>query len=143
MAKIEKTITIDAPVEKVFGYIDDPPNIPEIWPSMVEIKDVERLPTGGRTFRWVYKMAGMRLVGTSEQVEYIPNRRIVTKTRGGIKSMLTWTFQPEADGTRVTLEAEYTVPVPVLGKLAEALIVKLNEREAELILPNLKAIMEA
>ena len=143
MAKIEKTITIDAPVEKVFGYIDDPTNIPEIWPSMVEIKDVERLPTGGRTFRWVYKMAGMRLVGTSEQVEYIPNRRIVTKTRGGIKSMLTWTFQPEADGTRVTLEAEYTVPVPVLGKLAEALIVKLNEREAELILPNLKAIMEA
>jgi uncharacterized protein YndB with AHSA1/START domain len=48
MAKLEKSITINAPAEKVFGYINVPTNLPEIWPSMVEAKDVQRLPNGGK-----------------------------------------------------------------------------------------------
>jgi len=43
----------------------------------------------------------------------------------------------------VTFEAEYSVPLPLLGKLAEAFIIKQNEREAELLLANLRARMEA
>lgn len=38
---------------------------------------------------------------------------------------------------------EYIVPVPVIGKLAERLIVKQNEREAETLLAKPKALMEA
>ena len=45
--------------------------------------------------------------------------------------------------TKATFVAEYTVPVPLLGKLAESLIVKQNEREAEMLLANVKARMEA
>jgi len=143
MAKVEKAITINAPVEKVCDYINEPTNLPEVWPSMVEAKDVQRLPNGGNRFRWVYKMAGVRFEGTSEDTEVIANQRVVSKTKGGIESTVTWTFQPEAGGTKVTYEAEYTVPIPLLGKLAESFIVKQNEREAELILANLKARMEA
>ena len=143
MAKVEKSATINAPVEKVFGYISEPANLPEIWPSMVEVKDVQRLPNGGNSFGWVYKMAGMRFEGTSEDTEIVANQRSVSKSKGGIDSTITWTFQPEAGGTKVTFEAEYTVPVPLVGKLAESFIVKQNEREAELILANLKAKMEA
>jgi len=143
MAKVEKAITINAPVEKVCGYINEPTNLPEIWPSMVEVKDVQRLPNGGTSFRWVYKMAGMRFEGTTEDTEYVPNQRVVSKSTGGIESTFTWTFQPEDGGTKLTVEVEYTVPIPLLGKLAEAFIVKQNEREAELLLANLKAKMEA
>ena len=143
MAKLEKSITINAPVEKVFSYIDGGTNLPEIWPSLVEVKDVQRLPNGGHSDRFVYKMAGIRLEGTSEDVEYIPNQRIVTKTTGGADSTQTWLFQPEAGGLKVTFKVEYTVPIPALGKLAEAIIVKMNEREGDLILANLKARMEA
>ena len=143
MAKAEKTITINAPVEKVFSYIDEASNLPEIWPSLVEVTDVQRLSNGGRSDRFVYKMAGIRLKGTSEDIEYIPNQRIVTKTKGGAESTQTWLFQPEAGGTKVTFKVEYTVPIPVLGKLAEAVIVKMNDREGDLILANLKARMEA
>ena len=60
-----------------------------------------------------------------------------------MKSTQTWTFQPEANGTKVTFEVEYTVPVPVLGKLAEAVIVKMNKHEGDLLLANLKAQMES
>ena len=112
-------------------------------PSLVEVTDVQRLPNGGHSDRFVYKMAGIRLEGTSEDVEYVPNQRIVTKTTGGAESTQTWLFQPETSGTKVTFKVEYTVPIPVLGKLAEAIIVKMNEREGDLILANLKARMEA
>ena len=68
---------------------------------------------------------------------------MVDKTKGGVESTQTWMFQPEAGGTKVTFEVEYTVPIPLLGKLAEAIIVKMNDREGELLLANLKARMEA
>ncbi len=101
------------------------------------------MPNGGNSLRFVFKMAGMRFEGTGEDVEYILNQRTVTKSEGGIDSTITMTFQPEAGGTKVTFEAEYTVPIPLLGKLAEAVIVKLNENEADLLLANLKARLEA
>jgi hypothetical protein len=87
-------------------------------------------------------MAGMRFEGTSEDVEYVPNQRVVQKSRGGIEGTVTWTFLPEAGGTRVTFLGEYTVPIPLLGHLAEAIIVKVNQHEAEALLANLKARME-
>jgi uncharacterized protein YndB with AHSA1/START domain len=143
MASVKKSITISAPAEKVFGYISEPANLPEFWPSLVEVRDVRRLPNGGTTNRWVYKMAGIRLEGTSDDVEYVANERLVSKTTGGADSTQTWMLQPEAGGTKVTFEIEYAVPVPVLGKVAEAVIVKMNEREGDLVLANLKARMEA
>ncbi|MGD2144412.1 MAG: SRPBCC family protein [Anaerolineae bacterium] len=142
MAKLKKTITIDAPVEDVFGFISEPANLVEIWPSMVEAKDVQRLPNGGSSFRWVYKMAGIRLEGFSEDTEVVPNERVVSETKDGIESTIKWMCRPKAGGTEVTFEAEYKVPVPVLGKVAEAFIVKANEGESELLLANLKARME-
>ena len=142
MKKIVKSITIKAPVEKIINYLSEPTNLPEIWPSLVEAKDVQRLPDGGTKFRWVYKMAGIHLEGTSEDTEYVPNQRIVSKSKGGVESTQTWMFHPEGDETKVTFEVEYTVPVPVLGKLAEAIIVKMNEHEGEIILANLKTRME-
>jgi len=144
MTKVEKTITINAPVEKVFSYVvDEPTNLLEIMPSMVEVKEVQRLPNGGTSFRWVGKMAGVRLEGTSEDIEYVANQRVVSKTKDGFESTWTWTFRPEAGGTKLTLEVEYTVPIPLLGKLAEAFIVKANEREVDSVLANLKDRMEA
>ena len=143
MPKTETSITIKAPVEKVFGYISEPTNLPEIWPSLVEIKDVQSLPNGGHANRWVYKMAGIRLEGSSEDIEYVANQRVVSRTKGGVESTQTWILQPEGGGTKVTFKVEYTVPIPVLGKLAEAIIVKMNEHEGDVILANLKARMEA
>jgi hypothetical protein len=41
--------------------------------------------------------------------------------------------------TRVTLTIEYKVPIPLLGKLAEAIIVRMNDQEGDLIMVNLGA----
>lgn len=143
MAKTRTTIKINAPVEKVFAYISEPANQVEIWPSLVEVRDVEQLPGGGYRHSWVYKMAGVPMTGSTRTTEFVPNRRFVEVTEGGVASKITWSFEPEDGGTRLVVDSEYTVPVPVLGRMAEALIVKMNQREAELIMANLKARMEA
>ena len=66
MPTLQKTITVKAPVEKVFKYIDEPTHLPEIWPSLFEVKDVESLPNGGHSFAWFYNMAGNRFKGTTK-----------------------------------------------------------------------------
>ena len=142
MAKLTKSIIINAPVEKVFSYGSDSTNLPEIWPSLVEIKDVKHLPDGRTTDSWTYKMAGMQLKGTTI-TEYVENKSVISKTEGGVKSTQIWTFEPENGGTKVTFEVEYTVPIPVIGKLAEAIVVKMNDHEGDVLLANLKSRMEA
>ena len=143
MAKIVKTVTIDAPVEKVFGYVEEPANVPEYWPSVTEVKDVESLPGGGFKYRWVYKMAGVRFEGGTETTEFVVNERTVSENSGGVSGTVTWTYRSETGKAHVTFEAEYTVHVPLLRKLAESFLVKLNEQESEEILANVKATMEA
>jgi uncharacterized membrane protein len=142
MAEIRRSISINAPVEKVFAHIDNPNNLPVVWPSLVEVKDIEELPTGGKKYNWVYKMAGVNLEGITETTEYVTNQRIVTNIYGGVDSTFVWEFLPEEEGTKLNLTVEYSVPVPVLGKLAEGLIVKLNEREADTLVANLKDRLE-
>ena len=143
MATFKDSIFINAPVEKVFEYHTDPRNNPEYWPSFDEVKDVEDLPTGGTKFGWVYKMAGVKFEGTSETTEFIPNQRYSLESKGGIESTFVYEYKPEGEGTRVSVEVKYTVPVPVLGKLAETIIVRMNEREGKTTLANLKDRLEA
>jgi uncharacterized membrane protein len=141
MAKVESSGTINAPVEKVFEF-SRPENLPEIWPSLVEVSNIKELPNGGYSWEWVYKMAGMRFSGASTHTEYVLNERTVSESTGGIESTITWLFEPADGGTKLTTIADYKIPVPLLGKLAEAFIVKVNENESAAILANLKAKME-
>ena len=139
VARVEKEVTVHAPLEQVFGYVGDPSNLPEFWPSVMEIKDIQLLPNGGYRSRWVYKMAGMRFEGMGEYTEIVQNQWFVINTKGGVRSSITWTFRFRGDITRVTLTIEYKVPIPLLGKLAEAIIVKMNDQEGDLIMANLQA----
>ena len=143
MAKLESSVIINAPVEKVFEYASKPENQPEFLPSMIEVKNVKELPNGGYSYDFVYKLAGMRLTGFNEDTEFVPNERIVSISTGGIESTFTWTYEPEGGGTKVTSLVEYKIPLPLLGKVAETFIVKMNENESDTVLANLKARLEA
>ena len=144
MAKIERTVTINAPVEKVFTYIADPMTLLEYLPSMMEVKDVTLTDEGvGSHYRWVYKMAGIRFEGESTVIEFVPNERRVAQTKRGIVSTWTWVFEVHDGGTKLNLTVEYTIPIPVLSKLAEALVLRQNERMADVAMSNVKDKMES
>nr|MDQ3399315.1 SRPBCC family protein [Deinococcota bacterium] len=90
---IHRSTLIDAPVERVFAYYSEPENPPEIWPSLIEVKDVTYAPEGWpQRFRWVYKMAGMKFEGNCEHVVFEKNSRIVGHNKGGIESTIEVTF---------------------------------------------------
>lgn len=142
MVRINREITFSAPPEKIFNYVCKPTNLPEIWPSLVEIRNEHPLPNGGYSFAWLYKMGGIFLEGTGEHTDIVTNHWLTAATRGAIDSSITWTFRSAGHETRVTLTIDYRIPIPVLGRLAEIFIVKANEHEAELIMDNLRARLE-
>jgi uncharacterized membrane protein len=142
MPKIEKSIFINAPLEKVFAFMAEPGNLPEIWPSLLEIKNVRPLPNGGYCYDWTYKMGGLHFQGQSETIEFVKDQRIAARSEAGIPNTFVWAYQAEEGGTRVTVSVDYVVPVAILGKLAEPIVHKFNEKESETILFNLKACME-
>ena len=47
MAKVERSFTINAPIEKVFAYITDPANEMEYIPSVTDIRDIIGRGVGG------------------------------------------------------------------------------------------------
>jgi uncharacterized membrane protein len=142
MPTLNNNININAPVEKVFAYISDPMNTPEWMVNLVEHKDV----TGsgvGQHWHWKYTMLGIPLHGETTLTEHVPNERWVIESKGGVTSTWTFTFAPHEGGTKLNLEIDYTIPIPVLGKLAEKLVLKRNQREADLSMENIKERMEA
>ena len=142
MVKVKKNIHIDAPLDKVFDFITTPENLPEIWPSMIKAENVKPSQIGGNDFDWEYKMAGMPFHGHSKMIEFIPYEHAVNINEGGIPAKMIWDYHDENGGMRLDLQVEYEVPTPVLGKLAEKVVRRINENELEVMLANLKAATE-
>jgi uncharacterized membrane protein len=140
MPTIRKSIAIRAPVDRVFDYVGDPRNLVEIWPSLVAVRNVERHPAGD-SFDWEYQMLGLWIHGHAEPVERVQNTRLVTHSVTGIPGMFRWTYGCRGDETEVTLEVDYELPV--LGRFAQGIIGQVNEREAHILLANLKRRMES
>ena len=47
------------------------------------------------------------------------------------------------EDTDLTFEVDYRIPVPVLGRLAEKVVVRMNENEADAVMSNIKTQIEA
>lgn len=143
MKKINKTIEIKAPVQRVFDFVTQPTNLPSIWPNMVSVSNVVARGNGAHDFDWVYKMAGIHFKGHAKTEEAIPAKLVRVRNDSGIPSTFIWSYEGLNGGyTRLTLSVEYEIPTPVVGKIAEALLTKLNERDADNMLANLKDTME-
>ncbi len=146
MIRTEKSIVTDAPLEKVFAYVADPAHGPEYMPVFAEVKDLQRLPDGRYTYTLVGKFLGMHFDFKNEQVEVIPNERIVEKGHGaGIDSTTSMRFERLADGkTRVTMVDETTIlGGGPLAKFGEPFLEKYFDRSTELAMEAAKAHIEA
>lgn len=140
MGTIRRSISIHAPVDRVFAYVADPTHLPEIWPSLVDVRNVES-HAAGKSFDWDYKLLGVRIRGHSDPVELVPNERQVTRSVKGIPNTFRWLYASHDGETEVALEVDYESPLP--GRLAERLVGRANEREAETLLANLKRKLES
>jgi carbon monoxide dehydrogenase subunit G len=140
MATIERSFSIKAPPERVFVFLADHANDPQWLPDLVDSRNFAGEGTDYR-WEWTFKMIGISFDGTGVTLEHDPPRRHVVETRGGIVSTWAWTLEPEGDGTRVLMQMKYTVPVAAVGKIAEKLLLKQNEKAADKGLANLQRIL--
>ncbi|HSD21914.1 MAG TPA: SRPBCC family protein, partial [Anaeromyxobacter sp.] len=101
MERIEKKVLIETDAARVFEHLTDPRNLLEIWPSLIEVANVDMPGDGSHAFDWTYKMAGLRFHGRTETIQVERNRRRVVKNEKGIPSTFEWTFDQRDHGTEV------------------------------------------
>lgn len=142
MARVHRSIEIKAPVKDVYTYVDDPKTSPEWIVGMVEVHNVKGSGVG-QHYDWTFNMAGIRLKGETTCTEDVPEKHIVVQSKGGVESTWTFDLKQRENATVLDLDIDYKIPVPVLGKLAEKVLLKRNERQTEMALMNIKEKMEA
>jgi ligand-binding SRPBCC domain-containing protein len=141
MASWKDSILIHAPADDVFAYVDDPTELPTWLPSMIEVRNV--VGTGlGQQYEYTYKMGGLQLRGQNIVIEHVPNERGLHQVIGMISALWDYSVESHPEGTVLNIEVEYSIPIPVLGRLAERLAIKQNAASFELALINVKDVME-
>jgi hypothetical protein len=142
MPRVANEVIINAPVQKIYNYVSQPSNMQQIWPSLMEITNEKLLPNGGYSYRWKYKMSGIMLTGIGECIDIKPNLLLISKNIGDFDSTVTFTFQSRDIRTRINLIFDYKLPFPLSSQLTENIILKMNAKEAGLILDNLRIRFE-
>lgn len=112
-------IVIDAPVDVVFGCVEDPEHFNELMPG-VTFSDVHRTPEGvGTTYRFETRVGGLPIRGAGRFVEFQRNRLIRDRSTLAMEGSFSWRFEPVPSGTRLTITHHpgRFWGVPLLGRL--------------------------
>jgi uncharacterized membrane protein len=142
MTLIQKSVTIDAPVDTVLAILEDPERQSELNPNL-KLLSHRPSPLGFYDTTWEYKMAGVKFTGESTVTAYERGKRIVFESKGGIDSRWEWTINAEAN-TQVSLALTYTMPGSFLGAAFNKLVIEgQNEKDIERELATLKRLSES
>nr|AAD15050.1 bacterio-opsin linked product [Halobacterium salinarum] len=139
MFTVEQQATTDAPGD-VFSFLDDPRNHVKITPGLITVTDVEALASGGKRAKYRYKLAGVELVGTVEDIERVRQRRLVQELTGAIDGTITYRLSRthHVADLRGRVRLPDTVIESVLAPIAKAY----NKREAAATVDNLTTFLE-
>lgn len=148
MPRVESSVIINAPVEKVFALAKDIEAFPEFMPDLKNVTILERSEDGNRT--------------TSEFVGYIRDFKITMKwteedewdpdaktcrfklVKGDFKSYSgLWTFEPEDGGTRYTSVIDFEYEIPLIGPIIKSLVAKLMKQNVDNMLEAIKKKAES
>lgn len=150
MPRVERSITINVPVEKAYALIADAPErMAEWWPPIELQERVSPPPTAlGSVSRYVYNMMGVKIKGEHLVQSIRRNEYLSVKTLSGIDSTFDFSFSPSNNGevntaTRLTIAVDYQLPGAIIGQLInKTLIEGENIQNLEKGLENLKGILE-
>lgn len=143
MARIEESVDIKQPVEKVFAYQTEAKNWSKWWSFIPEAEQTSQGPMGvGTTFKGTSRLLGLRMKWVGKTTEYELNRKWAKNiTAGSIMLEERPTFDPIEIGTRLTII--FDIKVGGLMKLFSPMIVSSMRKETKKSLINLKSILEA
>jgi carbon monoxide dehydrogenase subunit G len=147
VAKITKSIEIEASPEEVFAFITDMKKTNETSKGFAEGEYTSKGPVGvGTTLHYVAKAGGQQAEFDMEITEFEKNKKMSRRTIGASKFKMqgSSTLEPTAKGTKLTSTMNYELPYSILGKLVDKLKVSKDmEKSMERTLRDTKKALEA
>lgn len=119
MMRMTKTMHVDAEPEEVMSVLFDASVNP---PGMSMAPVYEPAGIEGSVYEWSFKIAGVPQKGIQIITEYVPGERLAFRDFGAMESTGTMTFEPEDTGTRVTLDTEARLTIPVIGRFLDSFL---------------------
>ena len=126
MTKVERSIVIEAPVEKVFAFVTDFDNFLKASSHEIKMEVLSRdegTQKVGDTIKVRTKIGDQVWEVDVETTEFVKNKRQTVQQKGGAfkKMLMMDTFEPTDGGTKWTAIVEYELPYSLLGKLIDKL----------------------
>jgi carbon monoxide dehydrogenase subunit G len=144
MAIVQRSVQIKASPEETMAVLSDASRWPDWYPGMTEIDISAPFPENGGKVTFKVKSAGLSMSITETVLEYEPDRLQLFQMEGMLSGRARWEVTPDGGGTRLTTTFDYALPGGVLGKLADALLVKrMNAKSLQEALHNVGALLEA
>lgn len=149
----QRSIHIDAPVEKVFDFVKDPHNMLDVMSRApgsrltghmkAEPADVSMTPDRGVGSTWSFRGALFiyHFTATFTREEFVANERIADRNPD-VGSTWTSTFEPDETGTTMSLKFGYPAKMALVGK-AEDVIFWDGDRDLDAMLGEFKKAIEA
>jgi uncharacterized membrane protein len=137
---IEARVTIQRPVEKVFGFYRDFKNLPRFLGDVMAVEE-----SGPATSRWTIQgPLGIRIKWTIRVTEERTNEliRYETVTSPGLRTYWEVHFAPGPQASETEVREVMKAPLGRLGRAALALIGKFPAQEVSSNLHRLKQVME-
>jgi carbon monoxide dehydrogenase subunit G len=143
MSEIHKSLIIDAPSEKVYEFVDNPDNFSKYVPNVERVVDIKRSEGRiGDSFRVIYKVMGVTFDEKFTVTEHQPPRKAGSRFEGGMTGTFDWSFEPEGQQTKTSVDVRYELAGGALGKAIDALVLeRTNEKTIGDMLQNMRRIL--
>jgi hypothetical protein len=147
--KIQRSISITAPPEKIWPYLVEPDKIMKWFTLLKKYEYTSKKKSGvGATFYYEEKSGGQLMKMNYKVIEWEKNKKIVfVVTSGSLKKdNQIWSIDPVPlpKGSRFTMYEDLEMPMGFLGKVIGALFGdRMIGGNMEKILANLKKLAEA
>jgi uncharacterized membrane protein len=138
---VQKTITIHAPLQRVFHFLSNYPNLPQFLSHLREIRR-----SGNNTSHWVAAgPAGSTVEWDAEITRYEPNKLLEWKSLPGSTIRTSGTLRLErlsGSATRIGLNLSYVPPAGALGHAVASLFGADPKQALDEDLNRLKVLLE-
>lgn len=144
MAIVKRSIHIKASPQATMELLSDASRWPHWYPGMTSIDIAAPFPERGGKVTFKVKSAGLTMPVTETVVDYQPAELHLLEMEGMLRGRARWALTSEGAGTLLTTTFDYSLPGGVIGKVADAVLVKrLNAKSLEQGLQNFKGLVEA
>jgi len=149
MGIVKSEITVDAEPRKVFDIAREVEKYPEFMPDVKDIKVLERRDDGFSRVAWV---AHAKVASIDKDIKWVEDENWNYETLSNKFELVegdykhysgTWDFLPEGDGTRMVMEIDYDLGLPLIGPLIVKLLDKIMQNNLDGMLKAIKERTES